>query len=87
MREFGVEFEEGAGEACGAAVALLLFGETGAPLPGGYSTVELSAESPLKKIKQFPQELVMFGRATVLLKVRRRFHKGAAEESKITEIR
>lgn len=72
VREFGVELEEGAGDECAAALALLLFGDTVAELPGGYSTAELSDSSPLKQVKKFPQELVMLGRATVLLKVRRR---------------
>jgi len=37
-------------------------------LPGGYSHVELSASSPIKQVLSFPQELVMLGRATVLIK-------------------
>jgi hypothetical protein len=53
---------------CGAATALLLFGTPNVDLPGGYSHVELSAESPIKQVLSFPQELVMLGRATVLIK-------------------
>lgn len=53
-----------------AALALLLFGSTSTELPGGYSSKELSAESPLRAIKSFPEELVMLGRATVIIKVR-----------------
>ena len=53
---------------CGAATALLLFGTPDVDLPGGYSHVELSAESPIKQVLSFPQELVMLGRATVLIK-------------------
>jgi hypothetical protein len=52
-----------------AALALLLFGSTSTELPGGYSSKELSAESPLRAIKGFPEELVMLGRATVIIKV------------------
>ena len=37
-------------------------------MPGGYSSKELSAESPLRAIKSFPSELVMLGRATVIIK-------------------
>ena len=37
-------------------------------MPGGYSHVELSASSPIKQVLSFPQELVMLGRATVLIK-------------------
>ena len=54
-----------------AALALLLFGSTSTELPGGYSSKELSAESPLRAIKSFPEELVMLGRATVIIKVSR----------------
>jgi len=50
------------------SVALLLFGDAGITLPGGYSTNELSDTSPIKKVASFPQELVLLGRATVLLK-------------------
>ncbi len=53
---------------CTAALALLLFGSTSTELPGGYSSKELSAESPLRAIKSFPEELVMLGRATVIIK-------------------
>ena len=37
-------------------------------MPGGYSNQELSAESPIKAIAAFPQELVLLGRATILIK-------------------
>ncbi|TFJ88515.1 hypothetical protein NSK_000089 [Nannochloropsis salina CCMP1776] len=65
---FGVEFKEGARPEIGAALALLLFGGTGTILPGGYSSMELSASSPLREIKSFPNDLVMLGRATVIIK-------------------
>ncbi|CAM9256134.1 unnamed protein product [Phaeothamnion confervicola] len=68
VSNFGVTVREEAGDDCLAAVALLLFGATGAALPGGYSNIELSDDSPLKALKSFPQEMVMMGRATVLIK-------------------
>jgi hypothetical protein len=70
VREFGVTFADDVPDEdeCAAAVALLLFGTPDVSLPGGYSHVELSNESPIKKVLQFPQELVMLGRATVLIK-------------------
>ena len=70
VREFGVTFAEDVPDEdeCAAAVALLLFGTPDVALPGGYSHVELSNESPIKQVLQFPQELVMLGRATVLIK-------------------
>jgi aarF domain-containing kinase len=70
VRGFGVTFLEGKQDdddlAC--AVALLLFGNADQELPGGYSTNELSDMSPIKQVASFPQELVLMGRATVLLK-------------------
>ena len=70
VRDFGVTFMKGDEEnddlAC--AVALVLFGDTGLELPGGYSANELSEDSPIKLVTSFPQELVLMGRATVLLK-------------------
>jgi len=70
VRGFGVTLMEGKEDdddlAC--AVALLLFGDNDQELPGGYSTNELSENSPIKQVASFPQELVLLGRATVLLK-------------------
>ena len=51
-----------------AAVALFLFGDADRELPGGYSMNELDERSPIKLISSFPQEFVLLGRATVLLK-------------------
>lgn len=51
-----------------AAVAIFLFGDADEELPGGYSSNELNENSPIKQVKSFPQELVLLGRATVLLK-------------------
>jgi len=70
VRDFGVTFMEGdeGNDDLACAVALLLFGDTDIVLPGGFSTNELSNESPIKRVASFPQELVLMGRATVLLK-------------------
>lgn len=70
VREFGVMFLEGfeTDDDLACAVALVLFGDSDRSLPGGYSSNELSDESPLKRVASFPQELVLMGRATVLLK-------------------
>lgn len=64
VRDFGVTFSDDVvdGDECAAAVALLLFGTPDVELPGGYSHIELSNLSPIKKVQQFPQELVMLGR-------------------------
>jgi hypothetical protein len=37
-------------------------------LPGGYDIGELSPNSPVKELKSFPQDLVLVGRATILIK-------------------
>mmetsp|Transcript_58798 Transcript_58798/g.86054 ORF Transcript_58798/g.86054 Transcript_58798/m.86054 type:complete len:644 (-) Transcript_58798:444-2375(-) len=70
VRVFGVKVNAPAEKQddCLAAIALLLFGPTGIKLPGGYSNKELDDDSPLKAVLSFPQELVMMGRATVLIK-------------------
>lgn len=70
VRKFGVTFFEGQEDedACAASVALYLFGEKDVTFPGGYSKEEFSAESPLRQLKSFPMELVLLGRASVLVK-------------------
>ena len=36
--------------------------------PGGYSKEEFSERSPLRQLSSFPMELVLLGRASVLVK-------------------
>ena len=56
-------------DACLAAIAVTL-GDKSRPdeIPGGYSADELSADSPLKRLKSFPQALVLMGRAAVIIR-------------------
>jgi aarF domain-containing kinase len=68
MAGFGVTFAEDAKPEAAAALALLLFGDPDTPMPGGFSSRELSNDSPIKAIASFPQELVLLGRATILIK-------------------
>lgn len=68
IRDIGVDTVPGAGDEALAATVLLLFGPQGISLPGGYSNQELSQSSPLKQLDRFPQELVMLGRACVLIR-------------------
>ena len=68
MAAFGVTFVEGADYRAPAALALLLFGDPDTPMPGNFSNEELSPSSPIKAISAFPQELVLLGRATILIK-------------------
>eukprot|EP00596_Hydrurales_sp_CCMP1899_P001988 CAMPEP_0119051372 /NCGR_PEP_ID=MMETSP1177-20130426/73012_1 /TAXON_ID=2985 /ORGANISM="Ochromonas sp, Strain CCMP1899" /LENGTH=511 /DNA_ID=CAMNT_0007030557 /DNA_START=211 /DNA_END=1743 /DNA_ORIENTATION=- len=68
VRKFGVTFKEGAGDDCAAAVALVLFGNSDTVLPGGYAGEEISENSPINQVTEFPQELVLLGRATVMIR-------------------
>ena len=64
----GVSFKEGAGDECAAAVAILLFGNSGSVLPGGYAGEELSTNSPIVFVREFPSEFILLGRATVMIR-------------------
>ncbi|GMH78504.1 hypothetical protein TL16_g07828, partial [Triparma laevis f. inornata] len=66
--ELGVELREDAKPEGPAAVAMWLFDGSVKNLPGGYDYGELSPNSPVKELKSFPQDLVLVGRSTVLLK-------------------
>lgn len=55
-------FKEGAGDDCAAAVALVLFGNSDTILPGGYAGEEISENSPINQVTEFPQELVLLGK-------------------------
>ncbi len=66
--ELGVEFNEDAGELAPPAVAFWLFDGAVDELPGGYEKGELSPNSPVKELKSFPQDLVLVGRSTILIK-------------------
>jgi aarF domain-containing kinase len=66
--ELGVEFRKDAGREASAAVGMWLFDGTVERLPGGYDLGELSPNSPVKEIKSFPQDLVLVGRSSILIK-------------------
>jgi len=70
VRGFGVTFHDDTDDedAAAASVALYLFGEQDAVFPGGYSKEEFSERSPLRRLASFPSELVLLGRASVLVK-------------------
>lgn len=70
VRKFGVKVREDReqDDNLWCSVALFLFGDADQKLPGGYSSNELDDESPIKLVTSFPQEFVLLGRATVLLK-------------------
>jgi aarF domain-containing kinase len=66
--ELGVELKETCKDEAAAAVAMWLFDGTVDTLPGGYDKGELSPNSPVKELKSFPQDLVLVGRSTILIK-------------------
>lgn len=66
--ELGVEFKPDAADEGPAAVGMWLFDSTVQQLPGGYDSGELSPNSPVKEIKSFPQDLVLVGRSSILIK-------------------
>jgi aarF domain-containing kinase len=66
--ELGVEINADAKPEAAAAIAMWLFDGTVENLPGGYEKGELSPNSPLKELKSFPQDLVLVGRSTILIK-------------------
>ena len=68
MEGFSVTFNEDAKPEAAAALALLLFADPDIQMPGGFTSAELSETSPIKAISSFPQELVLLGRATILIK-------------------
>lgn len=66
--ELGVELNANARPEAPAAVGIWLFDGTVEELPGGYDKGELSPNSPVKELKSFPQDLVLVGRASILIK-------------------
>lgn len=66
--ELGVELNDDAKEEAAAAVAMWLFDGSVETLPGGYDKGELSPNSPVKELKSFPQDLVLVGRSSILIK-------------------
>jgi len=66
--ELGVELANDAPPEGPAAVAMWLFDGSCHTLPGGYDKGELSPNSPVKALKSFPQDLVLVGRSTILIK-------------------
>mmetsp|Transcript_15248 Transcript_15248/g.30790 ORF Transcript_15248/g.30790 Transcript_15248/m.30790 type:complete len:418 (-) Transcript_15248:198-1451(-) len=66
--ELGVEINPDAKDEAAAAIAMWLFDGSVAELPGGYDMGELSPNSPVKELASFPQDLVLVGRSTILIK-------------------
>ena len=66
--ELGVEIQEDAKPEAACATAMWLFDGSVENLPGGYDKGELSPNSPVKELKSFPQDLVLVGRSSILIK-------------------
>ncbi len=66
--ELGVELNPDAAEEAAAAVGMWLFDGTVKKLPGGYDSGELSPNLPVRQLKSFPQDLVLVGRLSILIK-------------------
>lgn len=66
--ELGVEIKPDAKKEAAAAVAFWLFDGSVEELPGGYDKGELSPNSPVKELESFPQDLVLVGRSSILIK-------------------
>jgi len=66
--ELGVTLQPNAPSVAGAAVAMWLFDGSVKKLPGGYDTGELSPNSPVRQLASFPQDLVLVGRSSILIK-------------------
>ena len=66
--ELGVELNADAKPEAAAAVGIWLFDGSVEELPGGYDKGELSPNSPVKELKSFPQDLVLVGRSSILIK-------------------
>jgi hypothetical protein len=69
-RGFGITCVQGreSEDDVACAIALVLFSDSGMILPGNFSSNELSPDSPIRLLTSFPQDLVLLGRAAVLLK-------------------
>jgi len=66
--ELGVTLNDDAQDEAPAAVAMWLFDGSTKVLPGGYDLGELSPNSPVKELESFPQDLVLVGRSSILIK-------------------
>jgi aarF domain-containing kinase len=66
--ELGVEINPSAKKEAAPAIALWLFDGSATELPGGYDLGELSPNSPVQELSSFPQDLVLVGRSTILIK-------------------
>lgn len=65
--ELGVILNDDAQPEAAAAIAMWLFSSI-ENLPGGYDSGELSPNSPVRELASFPQDLVLAGRSTILVK-------------------
>ncbi len=67
VAEMGVKLTPTADKQALSACAVWMF-DSLSPMPGNYSADEFSENSPVRDIASFPQDLVMVGRAAVLIR-------------------
>jgi len=64
----GIELKDDVPAHGHAAVAMWLFDGSVETFPNGYDESEISPNSPVKAMKEFPQDLVLLARSTMLVK-------------------
>jgi len=64
----GIELKDDVPAHGQAAIAMWLFDGSVETFPSGYDESEVSLNSPLKAMKEFPHDLVLLARSTVLIK-------------------
>jgi len=64
----GIELKDDVPAHGQAAIAMWLFDGSVETFPSGYDESEVSPNSPLKAMKEFPHDLVLLARSTVLIK-------------------
>jgi len=64
----GIELKDDAPAHGHAAIAMWLFDGSVETFPDGYDENEMSPNSPVKAMKEFPSDLVLLARSTVLVK-------------------
>lgn len=68
VAELGIELKDNVPAHGHAAIAMWLFDGSVETFPNGYDESEMSPNSPVKAMKEFPNDLVLLARSTVLVK-------------------
>jgi len=68
VAELGIDLKDNVPAHGHAAIAMWLFDGSVETFPNGYDESEMSPNSPVKAMKEFPNDLVLLARSTVLVK-------------------